>query len=175
MAQARIARGRIAHAMALAAALALLWWVLSGHTETLIVALGALSILIALAVAWRLRLLDREGVPFAALHRRIPYMVWLGGEIAKANIEVVKLALRPELDITPRLVRVPAVQTSGLGLSSFANSITLTPGTVSIDVGDSDILVHALDGSLANAEITAGMGARVAAAFDPRPTQPAAA
>jgi multicomponent Na+:H+ antiporter subunit E len=67
------------------------------------------------------------------------------------------------------------VQTSGLGLSSFANSITLTPGTVSIDVGDGDILVHALDGSLANAEITAGMGARAAAAFDPRPTQPAAA
>ena len=163
--------GKGLHGLALAAALAVMWWILSGHTEPLILAFGALSILISIGTALRMGLVDREGAPFDALYRRVAYWLWLAGEIGKANITVVKLALRPDLDITPRLVRIPARQTSALGVAVFANSITLTPGTVSVDVGDDDILVHAIDGSVADFEAAGDMGARVAKAFD-RPVAP---
>lgn len=158
---------RIAHALGLTTALAALWWILSGHTEPLILALGVLTILVAVAAAWRMRLLDREGVPIAAPHRRIPYLLWLGGQVANANVQVVKLALRPKLAITPALVRIPSTAASPLGLAVFANSITLTPGTVSVDAEADFILVHALDESLADVEVVTGMGQRVARAFDP--------
>lgn len=158
--------GRITHGLALTAALAVMWWVLSGHTEPLILAFGVLTVLVGVGAAWRMGLLDREGAPYQALHRRFAYWTWLGGEIAKANIAVVKLALRPDLDITPRLVRMPARQTSPLGVAVFANSITLTPGTVSVDVEENEILVHAIDGSIADFEAANHMGARVAKAFD---------
>lgn len=156
----------MAHGLGLAAALALMWWVLSGHTEPLILAFGALTIIIAVGSAWRMGLIDREGAPYAGLHKRIPYWIWLGGEIAKANIAVIKLALRPELDLTPRMVRAPARQATGLGRVVLANSITLTPGTVSVDVNDDDILIHALDSSLAGTEAFEDMGERAARAFD---------
>lgn len=149
-------------------ALALMWWVLSGHTEPLILAFGVASVAVASLAAWRMRLIDREGAPYAHLHRRVLYWIWLSGEVAKANLAVVRLALRPEIDITPRLVRAPAHQTSALGRAVYANSITLTPGTVSIDLAGRDILVHALDASFADTDDSSGMGARVAAAFDPR-------
>ncbi len=157
----------MAHGIGLAVALALMWWVLSGHTEPLILFFGVLTVVIAVGFAWRMHVLDREGAPYADLHRRVPYWFWLGGEIAKANIAVVKLALRPDLDITPRLVRAPIAQTSGLGLVVYANSITLTPGTVSVDVNETDILVHALDSSLSGAEGFEDIGERSARAFDP--------
>lgn len=160
--------GRGLHGLALAAALTVLWWVLSGHTEPLILAFGALSILIGVGLGARMGLLDREGAPYESLHRRVAYWLWLGGEVAKANVAVVKLALRPDIDITPRLVRLPARQTSALGVAVFANSITLTPGTVSVDIEDDAILAHAIDGSIADFEGANDMGARVAKAFDPR-------
>src|SRR5690606_564436 len=115
---------------------------------------------IASIAAWRMRLVDREGAPYARLHRRVLYWVWLSREIAKANVAVVRLALRPELDITPRLVRAPARQASTLGRAVYANSITLTPGTVSIDVDEHDVLIHALDAPFADTEDSSGMGAR---------------
>lgn len=161
----------MAHGAALVIALALLWWALSGRTEPLILGLGGVTVIIAVLAAWRMRLIDREGAPFSRLHRRLLYWLWLGGQIAKANVAVVRLALRPDLDITPRLVRAPARQTSTLGRVVFANSITLTPGTVSIDVEERDILVHALDASLADSGDSSGMGARAARAFDP-PVRP---
>lgn len=158
---------RIAHGAGLAAVLAALWQVLSGHTEPLILAFGVLSVAFAVGAAWRMHLLDREGAPLSAPHRRAPYLLWLGGQIAAANIQVVKLALRPKLALTPALVRIPSTAASPLGLAVFANSITLTPGTVSVDVEPDFILVHALDESLADAEVVTGMGRRAARAFDP--------
>ncbi|CAN0550260.1 unnamed protein product, partial [Laminaria digitata] len=72
------------------------------------------------------------------------YWPWLVWEIVKANIDVTKrvLGMAP---ISPTVVRIKATQKTDLGIVIFANSITLTPGTISLDVDeDGYILVHAL-------------------------------
>ena len=72
------------------------------------------------------------------------YWPWLFWEIVKANIDVARIILKKEISIRPLLFRTPADQKSELGQVTYANSITLTPGTVSIAVGESMIDVHAL-------------------------------
>ena len=62
----------------------------------------------------------------------------------KANVDVARRILTPGRSISPTMLRVRATQRTDLGRVVFANSITLTPGTVSVDVGEDEILVHAL-------------------------------
>lgn len=74
----------------------------------------------------------------------IPYGFWLVLEILKSNIDVCKRILNPRLPISPRWVTIKASQNSEFAKIVYANSITLTPGTISIDVEDENIDVHAL-------------------------------
>ena len=86
--------------------------------------------------------------------------------IVKANLAVLRLVMKPEIEVEPRLIRVPAEQRTDLGRSVFANSITLTPGTVTVDVEDDGFLVHALDNSFTDPAGFAEMGARSDIASD---------
>jgi multicomponent Na+:H+ antiporter subunit E len=151
--------------------LVLLWLTLSGQFTLsgdypLVMGFGVLSIVGTVALSARMRILDRETVPVVPALPLMMYWVWLGGEILKANLAVVRLVMRPQIDIEPRLVRVPAEQRSGLGHAVFANSITLTPGTVTIDVEEDGFLVHALDTSFTDPVGFAEMGARSDVASD---------
>tara|TARA_B100000809_G_C14930451_1_gene456717 strand:- start:493 stop:849 length:357 start_codon:yes stop_codon:yes gene_type:complete len=74
----------------------------------------------------------------------IPYGFWLIFQIIKSNIDVCKRILNPKLPISPRLVTVRSSQLSNFAKVIYANSITLTPGTISIDLDGSDIEVHSL-------------------------------
>lgn len=124
-----------------------LWTGLSGDytlTKPLIASLGAVSILLSAILAYRFDILDREGSPYGRLLQLIAYWVWLIIEIFKANWIVIKACLRSTLDINPALVKVKTRCESDLARTVFANSITLTPGTVSVEVEGSKILVHAL-------------------------------
>lgn len=155
------------YGLGLIGALALIWWVLSGHTEPLILGFGAFSILFSAGLAWRMiGGVDREVSPYLRAPRMLPYWSWLGGEIFKANVAVLKLALKPDIDLTPRLIRVKMTPETDLGRTVLANSITLTPGTVSMDLEENEILVHALDASLADPHAFEDMGARAAKAAD---------
>lgn len=91
----------------------------------------------------------------------ISYVVWLGKEIVEANIEVTKLILRPKLSIRPRMIRVRASQSTELGRVILANSITLTPGTVSVDMQGDRIWVHALSFEGAEEDLSGDMDRRV--------------
>ena len=82
-------------------------------------------------------------------------------EIIKANLDVLKIILSPSLPATPTLVRVKASQKSDLGQVIYANSITLTPGTISVDVANGEILVHALTRSGAEELLEGKMDSRV--------------
>jgi len=136
---------------ALVIVLAVLWLVLSGYWyNPLLLSFGGLAVTCAMALTLRLGLLDRETAPFLRLDRFMAYWVWLGGEIFKANIYVVKTSLRPELDIQPTMVRVPVSVKSDIARATFANSITLTPGTVTVDVEEDAFIVHALTPELAD-------------------------
>lgn len=152
----------IRFAIVLAAILAAYWLTLSFYFEPLIMGFGVASILFTLGLCYRMRILDGETAPYLQAPKVLSYFSWLFGEIVKANLAVVKAVLKPDLVVSPAILRVPTPQSSDIGKTMFANSITLTPGTVSVDVEDDAILVHALLSEMANPEDFAEMGERSA-------------
>ena len=156
--------------LALAIVLGLLWLALSGEehwSNPTLAVFGAGSVLLCVWLAERAGMLDKEGVPTRVFPGIISYMFWLTLEIGKANVAVVRHALSPKLSISPGMLRVPAYQASDIGKTIFANSITLTPGTVTVDIYEGSILVHALTEELADMEGIASMGERVCALDGP--------
>lgn len=138
------------HAISLGLVLFSTWLLLSGYFEPLLLSFGVLSCGLVLVVVHRMDVVDHEGHPVHLGWRILPYWFWLMIEIIKANIAVAKLILDPKLPISPVMVSVPTSQHTELGQVIFANSITLTPGTVSIRVGEKQILVHAVTRELAD-------------------------
>lgn len=158
---------RLVYGLVLTVVLALLWLALSGMwSHVIITSFGAASVLASVYLTIRMGVLDGESVPFAGLGRYLPFWGWLGGEIFKANIAVVRLALAPTLNIKPVLTRVAADHGSDLARTTFANSITLTPGTVTVEVEPNGFLVHALDESFADQEAFRDMERRAVIACD---------
>lgn len=132
------------HAFSLAIGLSGLWWLLSGYTLPLILALGAGSIGIVVLIAMRMDLIDHEGHPIHVSYRFLTYLPWLSKEIVMANIDVALAILFPARRVYPTVVRVKATQKTELGHVIYANSITLTPGTVTLAVEDGVMTVHGL-------------------------------
>ena len=120
------------------------WLLWSGHFEALLLALGLVSCALVLVIALRMKLVDREGVPLSLLPGLPLYAPWLLWEVFKANVDVARRVLDPRLPISPRLIRVKASQRTALARTVYANSITLTPGTVSVELEGDEITVHAL-------------------------------
>jgi multicomponent Na+:H+ antiporter subunit E len=152
------------YAVSLWLVLMALWLALSGMLETHLVALGALSSALVVAIALRMNVVDHEGHPIH-LHpaRVLAYFGWLALEIVKSNLDVARRILDPSLPIGPTVVRLPCSQDTDLGRVIYANSITLTPGTVSIDLDESHVTVHALTPEGAEALAGGEMDARVSA------------
>lgn len=132
------------YVIGLLAALVVFWFTMSGMTDPLILGLGAVSILLTLALAVRLDVVDSESSPYLRFMPFLTYWAWLFGEILKANWGVIKACVRAELDINPALVKVKTTCRSDLAKTVFANSITLTPGTVTLSIEGDKVLVHAL-------------------------------
>ncbi|HBG29904.1 Na+/H+ antiporter subunit E [Candidatus Macondimonas diazotrophica] len=150
----------MAKAVASLLSLAMLWLLLSGHADALLLSLGGLSVLLVWLLSRRMPDDNRIIRPGFGAAR---YLGWLLKEIILSNLQVSREILRPTLAITPTLARVPATQTTPLGRTVYANSITLTPGTVSIDVDHQDILIHALIREAAESLIEGDMDRRVTA------------
>lgn len=149
------------HSVSLGVVLFVGWLLLSGHYTVFITTLGVISCILVVTVTLRMDVADREGHPIHLTWRGLTYWPWLVIEIIKANIDVAKLVLAPNMPITPTMLRVKASQTSDLGQVIYANSITLTPGTISIDVANGEILVHALSKSSAEDLLQGEMDRRV--------------
>ena len=132
------------HAISLLVVLTGVWLLWSGHYTGRLLGLGALSCGLVLYLSWRMSIVDEEGQPLGLGLRPIRYIPWLVWEVIKANIDVAKRVLSPSLPIAPTLARLPVTQKTSLGAVVYANSITLTPGTVSIEVDSDSILVHGL-------------------------------
>lgn len=123
------------------------WLLWSGHysfDHTLVMVLGIVSCGFVVFMARRMDCADKEGHPIHLALQLLLYIPWLVWAIVKANIDVAKRVLNPKLPISPCMVRIKATQKTDLTRVIFANSITLTPGTVSVDLVGDDILVHAL-------------------------------
>ena len=148
--------------MKLALVLIGVWVLLSGIIQPLLLGLGLAS---GLAVAWlkaRADRDDREPVYFALRVERLPgYLLWLSWEIVKSNIDVARRILSPSLPVAPSVRWLPASQRIELTRVIYADSITLTPGTLSIDLEDGAVEVHALNESSLDALEGGEMDARV--------------
>jgi multicomponent Na+:H+ antiporter subunit E len=141
-----------------------LWLLFSGLYAPLLLALGALSSILVAWIAHRMGILAPE--PDATGLRPLrcaAYMPWLVWQVAKSNLDVTLRILSPSKGISPRVVRVPSTQRSDLARTVYANSITLTPGTLSIDVARDAITVHALSREGAEELAEGEMGERVSA------------
>lgn len=125
--------------------LALLWWVLSGYTKPLLISLGFVSVLFAAFVAHRMSVVDEESHPLHLSTRLLRYWGYLLVQIVISNIKMVGIILSPKPDINPRIIRVAIAPHSALGKVVLGNSVTLTPGTVTLDVEGNMIEVHALN------------------------------
>ena len=131
-------------ALSLGCALFVFWLLLSGHYTALLLTIGVICCVGIIALAMRMSVIDEEGHPVQLALGALTYWPWLVLEIAKSTWGVARLILDPGLPISPTLVKVRAGQKTRLGVNIYANSITLTPGTISVEVENNDILVHAI-------------------------------
>lgn len=72
-------------------------------------------------------------------------------EIVKANIDVAKIVLNPSLPIQPQFIRVPMMIKNDMNKVIYGNSVTLTPGTLTVDITEDDFIIHALTNEAAEA------------------------
>lgn len=131
---------------ALALTLFFFWLALSGHYTAWLVGAGAVTAIVVAAFAWRSGAVDREGFPIERVPAGLVYWPWLLKEIVKSAITVSRIILSPRLPITPTIIRIPVSQKTAVGLVTYANSITLTPGTITVEVDERrrEFVVHAL-------------------------------
>lgn len=137
------------------------WLLWSGLFEPLLLSFGVLSCVIVLWILARMGVVDQEAAPIRIGLRFPFYAPWLLWQIVRSNVDVAARILKPALPIEPGLIRVKAGQRSDLGRVIYANSITLTPGTVSVAVDGDEIAVHALSHEAAADLLSGEMDRRV--------------
>jgi multicomponent Na+:H+ antiporter subunit E len=135
---------KLSHAIKLGLFLFAIWLLLSGHYTPLLLTLGVLSTLLVVLLTTRAELIDEETQPVLLKPSVLLYWIWLGREIIKSNIDVARRILSPGLPISPTLFTVRSGQKTELGRVTYANSITLVPGTVTVDIDGDVFTVHAL-------------------------------
>lgn len=136
--------GRLGRALSLALPLAAFWLILSGHYTGLLLALGLVSVLLVVWIVRRMVAADGTDVDLRPSPRAPGYAVWLTGQVLVSSWAVFRQvwSLRP--DPRPVVGVTPAGDLSEQARVGYANSITLTPGTLSLQVLDEGIEVHAL-------------------------------
>ena len=141
-----------------------LWLLLSGFFDnSLLLSFGALSCALVVFVAWRVETIDPEEQPLRPRlgPQLLWYWPWLLWQIVLANVDVVKRILDPKLPIAPMLITLKPSQRSDLGRVIYANSITLTPGTVTTNLSGDTLEVHALTREAADSLRRGNMDRRV--------------
>jgi multicomponent Na+:H+ antiporter subunit E len=154
----------VLHALSLWLACFLLWLLLSGYlTDPLLLGFGVFSCALAVFIAWRAEVIDPEEYPLRLdINVQILfYWPWLLREIIQANIDVTKVILARDLPISPTLITLTPSQKTDLGRVIYANSITLTPGTVTTYLSGSTLHVHALTQEAADGVLAGEMDRRV--------------
>ncbi len=152
------------HAVTMGLGLFGLWLLLSGYLDnTLLLGLGVASCVACVYIAARMEVVDHESIPLQLKFGVFGYLFWLSSEIGKANWAVSKVILSPRMRLNQRLINVPADQVTDVGRVTFANSITLTPGTITVETERNSFLVHALTDDAADLAALNDMGARVSA------------
>ena len=150
-------------AIALGPALFVFWLVLSGHYTPFLLTMGVFSVLLTLFIVQRVDAIAPEMTQSHLRPALIAYWCWLAVEILKSSVAVARIILSPRPAIAQKFIFVPTSQASDMGRVIFANSITLTPGTVTVETQDGHFTVHALNDAAADLGPLAAMDKRVSA------------
>ena len=142
--------------------LSIFWISLSGHFEPLLLGLGVTSIALTVYIAKKMKLIDDKIYSFH-LFSQLPYFfAYIFKEIVKANVDVIQRIVNPRSKpISPQLIDIPLTKKSDMGKVIYANSITLTPGTVSVELSKDKLIVHALTKEAAQELIEGDMASKI--------------
>jgi len=132
------------HILALSAMLSGFWLINSGHYTPLLLSFMVVSVLFVVILCRIMDVVDGESQPLNLTFTIPLYFFWLIKEVVVSNIAVARSVWQGVDSISPNVVTVTAHQKTDLGKVIYANSITLTPGTVSVDLQGDQITVHAL-------------------------------
>lgn len=139
------------------------WLLLSGYWTPYLMAAGLGSAIAVVLFSRRMQVIDREGFPIHLGLRILGYWPWLAVEIVKSGWQVARIILDPRLPISPTMRSFAPSQRTSVGLVIHANSITLTPGTITVEAEPGRFVVHGLTRAGAEATMGSEMDARVRA------------
>ena len=143
--------------------LVIVWLLWSGLYTPLMLGLGAGSCVLTLFIAQRIGFFRREVFSLNVIPRLPGYWSWLIVEIVKSSFEVARIILQRRLVISPTVVEFEADPQDAVGQAILGNSITLTPGTVTLDISDGRVKVHFLTEHSAEQLISGGFNKRAGA------------
>ena len=139
------------------------WLLWSGLFKPLLLGLGAFSCVLTVWIARRMGYFETGVFALGYNLRLLNYWLWLGREIVRSSLEVASIVLSPKLPVEPNVVELDVSDLETVDQALLGNSITLTPGTLTLDVHEGKLLVHALTADGAKAVLDGDMKRRVAA------------
>lgn len=149
-----------ARILAISAFLAVTWLLWSGLYKPLLLTLGVFSCVVTVVLIRRMNFFDEETYPLHFSLNLFKFWFWLAREIWSSSIQVARVVLHPDLPINPRVIRIHANSKHNFDQVILGNSITLTPGTLTLDVYDGVLRVHTLTDEGARSLLTGEMAAK---------------
>ncbi len=121
------------------------WILLSGEFTFILITSGVIASLIVAYLSHDIFIGKADfKTETGRVFRFIVYVPWLLWEIVLANVEIACLVLSPKSLVDPQIVRLKPDLKTDLGIVTLANSITLTPGTVTIEANREEFVIHAI-------------------------------
>ncbi len=143
--------------------LSIFWILLSGFIEPLLLSFGVVSVAIVILVLKRMDDVDKEEQQIAVSLRLLRYLPWLIGQIVSSSIQVTRLIWGKPGKLSPAVTKISTADIPKDCRALYANSITITPGTLSIDLNDDEISIHALQKSSVDDLKQGGMAKKITA------------
>ena len=140
-----------------------LWVLLSGRSEPWLLAVGLLA---SVAIAWLHEQHPGPPAPTIPVIRFFIYLLWLLYRVIVSNLQTARLILHPKLPIHPRLIRYQSGLRNPTAVTLMANSITLAPGTVTVEASPRELVVHALDEHVAGDLLSGQLERHIAWVFE---------
>lgn len=154
---------RISNYLLLTVFLIVAWVLWSGMFKPLLLGLGAFSCVLTVYLASRMGYFHSATYALQLSFGLLSYWLWLLKEIVVSSVEVARVVLAPKLDLSTRVVEIDVADMEPVDQAILGNSITLTPGTLTLEVANDRLLVHALTAEGADTVANGDMKQRVAA------------
>lgn len=156
------------------------WFALSGRFEPLFVVIGVVTAAVVTALSHRLTLAVKDlrlpstsvGELVRLVPRAVVYGAWLTSRAVVAGLQIIQLVLRPRLDLDPCVIRFRTELQSAAARTVFTNSISLVPGTLTVDLEGPNVVVHALFPEALDDVISGSLQNRVARLVGEGPQPP---